>query len=280
LAHKLGVEGAAGLRKVDAARLTEIAAQGRVLPSPTVDGRLVPHQLVEVFDRGEQARVPLLAGFNSGEVRSLRMLTPPLPADAASYEKQIRERYVDLGDAFLQLYPSSAIEESVLAAVRDASYGWTAERLVIKQSALDVPAFLYYFDHGYGTADAAGLHAFHASELPYLFDTAGATPPLWPKVPAEPAESQFSAIIREYWSSFASSGVPRAAGQPPWPAYAVGRAFMRFAAAPTSGTHLLPGMYELHESVVCRRRLDGRIAWNWNVGLNSPPLPPGAAQCR
>ena len=45
-----------------------------IFPFGTIDGRVLPRQLVEVFDRGEQAKVPILAGFNSGEIRSLRFL--------------------------------------------------------------------------------------------------------------------------------------------------------------------------------------------------------------
>jgi para-nitrobenzyl esterase len=55
---------------------------------------------------------------------------------------------------------------------------------------------------------------------------------------------------------------------------------MAFAVAPRPGVHLLPGMYELVESVVCRRRASGKMPWHWNVGLASPPLPPEAAQCQ
>ena len=51
-------------------------------------------------------------------------------------------------------------------------------------------------------------------------------------------------------------------------------------AAPRPGTHLMPGMYELNEQVVCRRRAAGGIPWNWNVGILSPPLPAGAPECR
>jgi hypothetical protein len=35
----------------------------------------------------------------------------------------------------------------------------------------------------------------------------------------------------------------------------------------------MPGMYELNEQVVCRRRAKGGVPWHWNVGLVSPPLP-------
>jgi para-nitrobenzyl esterase len=71
--------------------------------------------LVDVFDRGEQAPVPVLAGFNEGEIRSLRFLLPPPPADPAAYDNQIRERYGDLTDAFLTLYPAETMADSVLA---------------------------------------------------------------------------------------------------------------------------------------------------------------------
>ena len=47
-------------------------------------------------------RCRMLAGFNSGEIRSLRALAPPVPADAATYEKEIRARYADLADAVPQ----------------------------------------------------------------------------------------------------------------------------------------------------------------------------------
>jgi len=42
---------------------------------------------------------------------------------------------------------------------------------------------------------------------------------------------------------------------------------------------LMPGMFALNESVMCRRRATGRIGWNWNVGLVAPKLPPPLATC-
>jgi para-nitrobenzyl esterase len=280
LAEKLGANTVTELRALDAAHITADAAKAGYFCSGTIDGRILPRQLVDVFDRGEQAKVPLLVGFNSGETRSLRMLVAPLPANASAYETLIRDRYADLADAFLKLYPATNLEESALAATRDAMYGWTAERLAAKQAALGEAAFLYYYDHGYPAADAAGLHGFHASELPFVFGTADGTPALWPKVPAEPAELNFSAAMIAYWVAFARDGVPQAGGQPLWPPYSSNRSFMEFADSPIPGTHLLPGAYEFNEQVVCRRRANGGIAWNWNVGLLSPPLPVQAPACR
>jgi len=278
LAEKFGAGDLPGLRSQDAGKMTEIAAANGYFPFPNVDGRVLPRQVVEAFDRGEQAKVPLLAGFNSGEIRSLRVLAPPVPASAADYEKKIRENYADLADKFLQLYPSSDLQESVFATTRDSLYGWTAERLALKQTAVGAPAFLYLFDHGYPAADSQGLHAFHASELPYVFGTADRTPPNWPRVPDTPAEAAFSRAMLEYWASFARTGVPGAGGQPPWPAYGTERAYMSFEDVPRPKTHLMPGMFEFNEQVVCRRRAKGGIPWHWNVGLAAPaPMPPEAA---
>src|SRR6185369_9200678 len=149
LAGKLRAADLAGLRSMDAVTITNGAASAGWLPFGTIDGHTLKGQLVDVFDRGEQAKVPTLAGFNSGEIRSLRVLLPPPPADAQTYEKQIRERYRDLAESFLERYPSTQIEESMLATTRDALYGWTAERIVAKQTSASVPSFLYYFDHAY-----------------------------------------------------------------------------------------------------------------------------------
>jgi len=279
LADKLGARDIAALRAMDATQITNAAAGAGYLPFGSVDGKVLPWQIVEAFDRGEQARVPILAGFNSGEIRSLRYLLPPRPADAATYEREIRARYADLATAFLERYPATDLDQSMLATTRDAMYGWTAERLVAKQTAIAMPSYLYLWDHAYPAADEHGLHAFHASELPYVFGTADKTPPDWPKVPATTAERTLAAAMTDYWASFAREGAPRAQGQADWHPYGRERAYLWVAEQPRSSTHVLPGMYELVEQVVCRERAQGGIPWNWNVGLALPPLPP-TAHCR
>jgi para-nitrobenzyl esterase len=280
LAAALHAPNIAALRAMDPQALTDAAAAAYFAPFGVVDGHVLPRQLVDVFDRGEQAHVPLLAGFNSGEIRSLTFLAPPSPASPADYERIIRERYGDLADEFLRLYPSNTMRESILATTRDALYGWTAERLVAKQAALGLPSYLYLFDHGYPSADAAGLKGFHASELPYVFGTLTQTPPHWPKIPTTAGEAALSAAMLDYWSSFVRSAQPRAVNQPDWPAFGSSRAYMDFTDAPHPSVDLFPGMYALHEKAVCRRRSSGELAWNWNVGMISPRLPADSAHCR
>jgi len=280
LAAALHAPNITALRAMDPQALTDAAAAAYFAPFGAVDGHVLPRQLVEVFDRGEQARVPLLAGFNSGEIRSLVFLAPPSPPNPAEYERIIRDRYGDLAEEFLRLYPGNNLRESILATTRDALYGWTALRLVAKQSALGQPSFLYLFDHGYPNADAAGLKGFHASELPFVFGTMTQTPPHWPKISAAPEEAALSAAMLEYWSSFARDARPRAASEPDWPAYGSQHAYMDFTDAPHASVDPFPGMYALHEEAVCRRRSSGTVAWNWNVGVISPPLSPAGSHCR
>ncbi len=279
LAAALKAPDLAALRAMDAEKLTAAASAARYAPWLSVDGDLVPAQLVDIFDQGKQAPVPLMAGFNSGEIRSLRGLAPQAPANASAYEPVIRDRYRDLADEFLRLYPGTTLEESILATTRDALYGWTAESLVHHQAAIGQPAFLYIFDHGYPAADAAKLHGFHASELPYLFGNFGGTPPLWPKVPDAPRERRMSDAMIGYWTSFARTGQPVAKGEPAWHAFDANEPYMHFGDAPQAGRHLMPGMYELVREVVCRRRAAGTQPWNWNFGLWAPQLPDKDSRC-
>lgn len=280
LGEKLHAPSIAALRAMDPGKLTNAAAAAAFPPFGAIDGKILPAQLVDVFDRGEQAHVPILAGFNAGEIRSLRVLAPPAPATAAEYEQRIRAAYGDLADEFLRLYPASDYKESILATTRDALYGWTAERLARKQRAIGVPSYLYLWDHAYPAADEAGLHAFHASELPYVFGTfRGGTPPLWPKVPDTAEEQSLSDAMIGYWTSFARTGHPQAAHEPAWPMYDASRAYLHITRTPQPATELMPGMYDLNEQVMCRRRATGTIAWNWNVGLASPPLPQPTPAC-
>ncbi len=272
VAQTLGANGVADLRAMSARELVDRAAAAGYAPFGTVDGHVLTGQLVDVFSRGEQAPVPILAGFNEGEIRSLTFLMPPAPASSSAYESAIRERYGDLAGEFLRLYPSSDVRESMLATTRDALYGWTAERLAMEQHRRGAPSYLYLFDHGYPAADDANLHAFHGAELPYIFGSLDRTPQFWSRIPERARETQLSTIMLDYWASFARSGRPQAAGASDWPSYGAERAYVRFTEGEARpSTRLMPGMFELHEEAVCRRKAAGE-QWNWNVGVISPAI--------
>ena len=277
-AQAMGAPDLRHLRAMNATDLVKASLAVKYIPLPTIDGYVLPHQLVETFDKGEQNPVPILIGFNAGEVRSLRALLPPIPATSADYERQVRAKFGDLADAYLKLYPSTNVEQSVLAASRDGLYGWTAERLAKTQTALGQPAYLYVFDHGY-PAEGPNLQAFHASEIPFVFGEVGtgaALPVNWPKPPNTPEEVALSRSMTDYWTSFARTGSPVSAGNPAWKPFSDGGAYMAFRDRPVLSSDLMPGMYALTEELISRRRAAGNQFWFTNIGLASPPVPPAA----
>jgi para-nitrobenzyl esterase len=144
LATRLEVDGIAGLLGMDPTTVAGSGAVSWCLPLGTIDGHVLPRQLVDVFDRGEQAHVPVLVGFNSGEVRSLPFLAPPPPATAVAYVTAVRDRYGPLADALLRLYPSSDIRGAYSPSRVTRSKSWTAERVATKQAAIGEYTILYF----------------------------------------------------------------------------------------------------------------------------------------
>jgi para-nitrobenzyl esterase len=188
----------------------------------------------------------------------------------------VHKIYGDLADKYLQLYPGTNIEESALAAARDAFYGWSAQRLARKQTQLGMPAYLYFFDHHYPAESALHVEAFHASELPYEFGllvSGSGFPPNWPRMPDDARERGLSEAFMSYVTSFARSGQPSAPGEPTWKPFGEGESFLNIQDTPTLATNLLPGSYDLHEEVISRRRAAGTQNWYINVGVVSPVVP-------
>jgi para-nitrobenzyl esterase len=277
--NKLGAPGIAELRAMDARKLVDAAAAAGYVPYGTIEGKILPRQLVDTFDRGEQAPVPLIAGLTSGEVRGLRFLLPPAPASAEVYSNDVRARYGDLADDYLRLYPPRDLDQTQLAATRDIVFGWASERLVRKQAAIGQDAFLYYFDHDYPSAAAADLTAFHASEVPFVFGTFKEVPAGWPAIPDSVGERQLAGAMLDYWTSFARSGRPSATNGPAWESFTPSGSYMTFGDVPQLSRKFMPGMYELHEQIMCRRRAAGTQSWNWRSGSIAPTLSGPIAQC-
>ena len=256
------------LRALDANALMLKAWQARFPAQGTVDGKILAAQVVETFDRGEQAKVPILAGLNSGEIRSQRALILPVPSDPPDYEAIIAQRYGALAPAYLELYPATDIPESQLAATRDAVYGWATERLVRQQAAAGQPAYSYIFDHCYPAAHERDLCSFHAGELPFVFGSIGedaSLPANWP-VPVDVGSKALSTVMIDYWTSFAATGVPTAAKGPFWPPYDNNHARMRFAATSIVELGEAAAMFAFHEQVMVQRRCNGE---QWFVNPES-----------
>lgn len=264
------------LRALPAKEIIRAAIMTGFRPQGTIDGYVFPQQIVKIFDQDEEARVPVMAGFNSDEIQTLRAMLPPTPASSAVYLHKIRAGYGDLAPAFLKLYPADDMNASMLATLRDAVFGWATERIVRGEAALGEPSYLYVFDHHYRAAQARGLDAFHASELPFVFGQIGATaslPPNWPR-PSGHGNEALSKAMMNYWISFARSSVPSAPGQDRWATFSPDKRYMRFGSRPVLASDPYPGMYALNNTVVHRRLNAGNQQWFFNVGVQAiPPIP-------
>ena len=277
IVKKVGTADLAQLRSMDAKTLMDKSYAAGFDPQANIDGWVLPQQIVECFDSDQQARVPIIVGFNAGEIRSLRIFLPPLPKTHAEYDAMVQRIYGDLADKYLELYPGTDIEESALEAGRDAFYGWSAVRLARAQTRIGAPAYLYFFDHSYPAEVAKHLEAFHGSELPYEFGDVGSNdkfPKNWPLPPPEMEEKALSEAMMNYFTSFARNGYPMAHEEPSWKPYGENLAYMHFRIKPEPSENLLPGMFALHEEVIARRRAAETQNWYINVGLASPVVPP------
>ncbi|MFZ0269243.1 carboxylesterase/lipase family protein [Caulobacter sp.] len=275
-----GASDAAALRAADPATLFMAGLKTGWAPEPVIDGVVLKRQLAETFARGEQAKVPVLAGFNEGEIRSLLFLMPKAPDSQAAYEADVRRRFGAQADPYLAVYPGTDPRADVMASVRDGLYGWAAQYLARQQAEVGQPAYLYYFRHSTPAQRARDLAAFHASELPYVFGQVGpsaAIGPNWPRPPLTVEETRLSDAMSGYWASFVRDGAPTAAGETPWPRYTVDqRAYLDIHERPSAERDLQPAAFAWADGLVAGRRQQAR-AWRYDIGYSAFP-PPTADQ--
>ena len=281
LARSAGLSTAAELRAADLAILFKAGLATGWQPEPVIDGVVLKRQFAETFARGEQARVPVLAGFNEGEIRSLLFLMPPgVPDSQAAYVADVRRRFGGEAAGFLSVYPGADPRADVMASVRDAIYGWAAQNVARQQAALGQPAYLYFFRHSTPAERARDLAAFHASELPYIFGQVGADGALganWPRPPLNQTEARLSDAMMRYWVSFVKSGEPTAPGEVAWPRYTTERHdYLDIGDSPVAKRDLLPEAFALADALVSRRMREGK-SWRLDTGFSAFPAAPQGA---
>jgi para-nitrobenzyl esterase len=277
LAGSAGLSTAAALRAADLTTLFKAGLATGWQPEPVIDGAVLKRQMAETFARGEQAKVPVLAGFNEGEIRSLLFLMPHgVPDRQAAYEADVRRRFGDQAAAFLRIYPGANPRADAMASMRDAIYGWAAQNVVRRQAALGLPAYLYFFRHATPAERARDLAAFHASELPYVFGQVGADGaigPNWPKPPLDRTEARLSDAMMQYWVSFVKTGVPTAQGEVAWPRYTMREHnYLDLDDRPSARRDLLPGAFALADGLVAHRMRQGQ-SWRLDTGFSAFPAP-------
>jgi para-nitrobenzyl esterase len=183
-----------------------------------VDGHVLPASPKEAFASGRFADVPTLTGSNKHEYGA----TPHPEVTAEAFQKQARQRFGDLAEAFLALYPAATDEQARTSQNESA---WDQARMSTRLWALErartarTPVFTYFYDHPLPGPDVERYGAFHTSEVPYVMDTLAMSPR-----PFTDVDRRIAGTVSSYVANFVRTGDPNGAGLARWPAVSTGAA--------------------------------------------------------
>jgi para-nitrobenzyl esterase len=195
---------------------------------PNVDGSVLAQQIPDAISSGQFNRVPVMEGSNHDEYRlfvalqfDLAGFPPGHPILADQYATLVQATFGGQAPRVLAEYPLSSFASPSIAwstVLTDSVFvcpARTADALLSAQ----VPTFAYEFNDPNApefivTDPFMPLGAFHASELPYVFQPANPAGFF-----ATPAQAALSDQMIRYWTRFADEGDPNSFATPPWPHY-------------------------------------------------------------
>src|SRR5262245_10572475 len=178
-----GADSLAALRAMPADKVLEVTAKQGVPRFPiTIDGYFLPKTVAEIFAAGEQAHVPLLAGWNSAESPARGVLGQSEPTPDA-YAKAIGNLFGEDADAALTMYPAKTndeVTESATALAGDRFIAFSTWKWIDLQAQTGgKPVYRYFYSRprpamnpGKGNAGPA-RGAGHSVEIEYAMGNLG-----------------------------------------------------------------------------------------------------------
>ena len=243
-AAELGAGSLAELRALNTQKIFEPATRGgfaSVGRFPiAVDGHFFTEDPALTYAAGRQARVPLLAGWNSEEMTWMLLLRGQEPAPE-NYEKVVRELYGERAGEVLKLYPGATREEVIESATDlagDRFIAYSTWKWAELHGRTEQPVFRYLYTRvrppmraelGNASAGLAGgvvrnqtpappqppaRGAVHSAEIEYALGNL----PTNNVYAWTPDDHKVSRVMQEYFANFIKRGDPNGAGLPRWPA--------------------------------------------------------------
>jgi para-nitrobenzyl esterase len=225
-AEELGAKSLAEMRAKPAKELLEAAAKhNRGFDFwPNVDGYYLPLEVETIYAHGEQAHVPLLAGWNADEDKMSVLLAEKRPT-AKSFADEAHARFGQEADQFLKLYPAANDEQALTSAEALAGDDFIAfgtwKWIDTQRKTAHVPVYQYLFEQlrpvkpgkMVGNVPAGEAGARHAGEIEYVFETLKSDE----GVPWSEGDFKVSEAMATYWTNFVKTGDPNASGLSDWP---------------------------------------------------------------
>jgi len=231
-AEAVGAKSLAELRVKSADELLQAAAakfNNGFAFGPNTDGYYLATDALSIYTKGEQARVPLLAGWNADEGKA-QVLLSPQKTTAASFAEMAQKRFGDQSPEFLKLYPAANDDEALVSAESlsgDDFIAFSTWKWMDLQSKSGAPVYQYHFEQVpkskpgamIGTFPATVAGSRHAGEIEYVFQTLKFAQP---EVPWADDDFKISDAMATYWTNFIKSGNPSGPSGnalPDWPQY-------------------------------------------------------------
>ena len=221
-AKRYGIEGTdeaalAKLRALTVAQIVdggqETAGQGGppTYPGPILDGKLVVETAQSAYERGRQAKVPLIIGSNSAEV--------PAGFVNARSKEELLNLFGSMKDEAKSVYdPGDTTDFAKMLTMVNTDKVW-AEPARFTARAFTTngaPAYVYLFSYvSPSMQQMMRFGAAHASEIAYVFDNLTSRN----GAPIDPKDEEVAKMMNAYWTNFAKTGDPNGDGLPKWPVY-------------------------------------------------------------
>lgn len=202
----------ADLRQMSANQIQEISndtAVGRF--GVTLDGHVLPKDLMAHFRNGQHHQVPMLAGWVTGDGSFLGQSQMTV----AEYETEAKSLYGEDATEYLQIFPATTAEEVQQMKSKLTLIGFAGMTPHLLAGFNEAPMYVYEFGHvPPDKPDFPNYGAFHTSEVPFALHTLHTWQRPWRGV-----DREIEKTMSGYWTNFAKTGNPNGTGLPEWKAY-------------------------------------------------------------
>ena len=211
VANAVGLNGADAtlkeLRDVPAERFPATNQKGTTLaPSFIVGDAALPEPILDIFQKGAEAPVPLILGNNSNEATVAELFG----IDPAKLIEKLGVAKI----ALKPLYPGVTDDADLgRQVIRDLIFTAFAKRIA-DAHATRAPSWRYYFSYLPQKLRGTEPGVSHGGEIVFVFDTFDRTP-AYQNIVTD-ADRTMAQRVGDYWFAFAQTGKPEPQNEPAW----------------------------------------------------------------